>query len=160
MRCLPCTSFFNFIRNTFGSFPVKLLKEWIKHRQSIDKSRLRIRFIKSCIQHEIVPSHLYKMQHFNLHLHDHTSKSKFKEIKNSFTKRLLRIELNDAHRSLNHSRNRIFHLVRTIMRNLPLGILQPFFDNHDSSLYLNFIREKQRIDDTLKWLIDRQKLRI
>jgi len=105
---------------------------------------------------QIVPPHLYKMQYFNLHLHDYTSKSKFNEIKNSFTKRLLRIELNDAYRTLNHSRNWIFHLVCSITRSLPWRIFQPLFDNHDKNLYSMFIRGKQRIDKKLKWLKDRR----
>jgi len=72
MRYIQSTSFFKFIYDTFGTLPVKLLKEWKKHRLYIYKCKLRIRFIKFCIQHEITPPHLGSLQRFNVHLHDYS----------------------------------------------------------------------------------------
>jgi len=145
-----------YIYNVFGAIAVRLLKEWIKHRQSIYKSKLRIRFIKYCILNEIVPPHLFGLQRFNIHLHDHTSKTKLDDLKNCFTKRLLKIELKDAYESMNHSCNQLFHLVRNITKNLPWKTAQKFFENQEKRLFSLFLKERQRIDGKLKWLTNRQ----
>jgi len=50
-------------------------------------------------------------------------KTKFDDIKNSLTKRLLRIKINDAYKGVDYSRNRLFHLARNITRHLPLNVI-------------------------------------
>jgi len=156
MRYIPSVSFFKFIHDTFGTLPVKLLKEWKKHRVNIYKCKLRIRFIKFCIQHEITPSHLSGLQRFNVHLRDQRLLAKFNGIKISIEKRLLKIELNDAYRSINYFRNCLFRLARDIMKNLPLKIANNFFDYQERNLFTFFIRERNRIDKKCDWLIHRR----
>jgi len=156
MHHLQNNSFFKYIYNVFGAIPVRLLKEWIEHRLSIYKSKLRIRFIKYCILNENVPPHLFGLQRFNIHLHDHTSKTKLDDLKNCFMKRLLKIELKDAYESMNHSCNQLFHLVHNITKNLPWKTAQKFFENQEKRLFSLFLKERQRIDGKLKWLTNRQ----
>jgi len=132
---------------------LQFLKEWKKHRLNIYKCKLRIRFIKFCIQHEIIPSHLSGLQRFNVHLQDQKLKGKFNDIKISFEKRLLKIELNDAYRSINHFRNCFFHLARDITKNLPVKIANNFFDYQERNLYTFFIKDRNRIDKKCDWLI-------
>jgi len=153
MRDIQSTSFFKFIYNTFGTSNVKLLKEWKKHRFNIYKCKLRIRFIKFCIQHEIIPAHLNSILHLNVHLFDHKLKSKVNDIKINLANRLLKIEINDAHRSINYFRNRLFYLARNITKNLPLQITNKFFDYQERNLYTLFIRDRNRIDRRCNWLI-------
>jgi len=156
MRYLQSISFFEHICNTFGATTVKLLKEWIRHRQCIYKNKLRIRFLKTCVLREITPPHLFGLQRFEIHLQDNTLRSKFDDIKNSLTKRLLRIETNDAYRGIDYSLNRLFRLARNIMKILPLKLAHNFFHNHERRLFSLFIKEQQRIDNKLKWLTLKQ----
>jgi len=59
-------SFFTFISIVFGDFSLKLLKMWIKHRKIIIKSTQRIRFLKFCINNDIVTKHLYFLHRHNI----------------------------------------------------------------------------------------------
>jgi len=156
MRHLHSFSFFKFIDYTFGSIPVRLLKDWTKYRRNIYKCKLRIRFIKFCIQNGVVPPHLFGVLNFNLHLRNHHSLMKFGGIKNSLIKRLLRIELNDAYRNINFYRNGLFHLARNITKHLPFNIARNFFDSRERSLHFFFNRERLRIDERCDWLVHKQ----
>jgi len=156
MRHYQRFSFFNFIYHTFGPPTVYFMKEWIKHRLSIYKCKLRIRFLKLCIQYEVIPPHVFSLQRFNVHLRDKSSIFKFNELKKSVIKRLLKIELNDSYRNLDSSRYCLFHLVRNITKCLPCTISDNFFKNQESSLLASFHNEKYRIDKKFKGLLDKQ----
>jgi len=107
---------------------VKLLKLWIKHRKTIYRNRIRIRFIKFCIQHDVVPPHLYRIHNFNLNLYHHSSISKFYVLMDIYIqKKLLKMGLNDSYRLINHSQTKIFQLARDITHNFPFYIYNSFF---------------------------------
>jgi len=61
-------SFFTFISIVFNDFSVKLLKMWIKHYKINIKCTQRIRFLKFCINNDIVPKHLYFLHRHNINL--------------------------------------------------------------------------------------------
>jgi len=156
MHRLQSSSFFKFIYNTFGSLPVQLLKGWIKNRLNIYKCKLRIRFLKFCIQFNIVPPHLYSLSKLSMYLRDRALKMKLNDVKALLTKRLLKMELNDAYRSVNYFWNSLFRLARNITNNLPFSITKRFFDTREKSLYTFFIRECVRIDRKCDWLIHKR----
>jgi len=85
-------SFFNYILITFGSFSLKLLKEWIKHRKNIIKSTQRIRYLKFYISNDIVPKHLYFLHQHNINLTHYRALDRYKHLNNLHTMRILRIE--------------------------------------------------------------------
>lgn len=77
-------NFFMFIRTTFDEYPVTLLKCWTKHRRRIIMNRIRITFLKFCIQHKIIPPHLNCIQNSKLNLFNYRSKCNFYHIRNTF----------------------------------------------------------------------------
>jgi len=52
-------SFFIFISIVFDDFSLKLFKMWIKYHKINIKSTQDVRFLKFCINNDIVPKHLY-----------------------------------------------------------------------------------------------------
>ena len=59
--------------------------------------------------------------------------SKFNYFEGQFTRRLLKTELNDAFRSVNHLRKQIFHLRKQIPK--PLCIWDYFFAKQKDTLF-------------------------
>jgi len=115
-------SFFTFISIVFGDFSLKLLKIWIKHRKIIIKSTQRIRFLKFCINNDIISKHLYFLHRHNINLTHYKTHNRYECLNHLHTMRTLRIELNDAFRNMHRSRAKIFHLVRKITQHIPTYI--------------------------------------
>jgi len=89
---------------TFDVYNNNLLKSWIKQCKSIIASKIRIIFLKACIQHNIIPIHLQNIVGIKLNLFDHRSNIKLNHFRHNFALKLLKIELNDTYRSQNQSK--------------------------------------------------------
>jgi len=107
-----CSNFFNFIFITFGLFPIKMMKLWIKHRKNVIKYKVRIKFLKICIQRNLIPQHLKTIYNFNINMQHFNTNNKFIVLKRKIINKILQLELNDAHRSLHFSNIQTYHLVR------------------------------------------------
>jgi len=149
-------SFFNYILITFGSFSLKLLKAWVKHRKDIIKNTQRIRFLKFCINNDIVPKHLYCIHQQNINLTCYKSIKRYERLNNLHTMRILRIELNDAFRKVHRSKFHILKLVKKITHCIPTYINNSFFDRQEQSLYHFYLQERNKIDKKIKWLLDKK----
>lgn len=145
-------SFFNFILMIFGDVPVKFMKLWINYQMSI-RNRVRIKFIKFCIHNDIVPQHLQFIHNSKLNFSHFSVMSKFKHLKYIFILRLLKMELNDAFRSINHSQREILHLVRKISLHILTHITESFFAKQRQ--YLGSVNnyEFDKIDKKICWLL-------
>jgi len=118
-----------------------LLKSWIKQRKSIIAWKIRIIFLKACIQHSIIPFHLQNIVKIKLNLFNHQSNIKLNHLRHNFALKLLKIELNDAYRSQNQSKMQIFRLVSKISRHLSEYIYMNFFKSQESSLFSLFTQK-------------------
>jgi len=125
--------FFKFTQATFGKFSLKLLKLWIKHRKIIIRNSLRIKFLKFCVRNNIIPQHLYYFYQHNINLSYYGSIIRFERLKYSHTMKLLKIELNDAFRTLH--RTQIFHLEKRLSQCIPTYIDNSFLEKQKQSLY-------------------------
>lgn len=123
-------SFFKFVSHTFGIYSVKLMKEWINLRKINIKNRTRIFFLKGCLQSSIVPPHLTRFK-FNPHFYNCNSGEKFTYIQKTFIRRLIKLELNDAYKTVNDTRNRSFVLMRQISQHLPPYMCDTFFGKQE-----------------------------
>jgi len=81
---------------------------------------------------------------------------KLKHIKYVFATKLLKIELNDAYKTLNRAHIEIYRLVREISKHLPIYIYSNFFKRKESALHSLFIHEKYRILKKINNLIQKQ----
>lgn len=107
-------SFFEFIRIYFGYQICSILKTFIKLMKTNAKLRVRIYFLKTCINNDLIPVHLYKLSHFDVN-NPHTSSSrKVDKLKYNFVHKLLRIELQDAYKQLSHLKHKLFTNCRSI----------------------------------------------
>jgi len=148
-----CSNFFNFIFITFGLFPMKMLKLWIKHRKNIIKNKARIKFLKICIQRNLIPQHLKMIYNFNINIQHSSTNNKLMVLKRRTTNKVLQLELNDAHRSLHSSNTQTYHLVRKISRCIPVYLCNSFFKRQEYSLYQFARLEFRKIDKKINWLI-------
>jgi len=132
------SSFFNYIFCTFGGYSVGLLKSWIKIKKAIIKSKVRVKFLKHCIKCNIYPPHLYHFLDYNIHLNQHLSANKFNNMKKTFIISVLKMELNDAFRTLDSSHIQIFRLERKITQHIPFYICHLFFTKQEATLGMFF----------------------
>jgi len=157
MRCIQFFSFFNFIFHSFGEYSLKLLKDWMKHKKLYYKSKLRIRFYKFCIENDIVPPHLYRLHNINVELQHENSKLRFNNLINSYIKKVLKLELSDTYRHINYAQSSLYKLERKIYRNLPVTIINAFFNRQNKGLFYYFKNEQYRMEKKMEWLLLKKK---
>jgi len=145
-------SFFKFILLTFGVYPMKLMKLWTKQRKNVIKSKYRIKFLKFCIEHNIVPQHLYQIQRHNINVKHFESIKKYNRLKDCIMVKILKIELNEAFRNLHQAKREILQLARQIARHIPAYICDSFFEKQERFLHTFLQKEKKTIDKKIKWL--------
>jgi len=153
----PVSYFFKFIFITFGEYALELLKLWIKQK-TIIRSTLRIKFLKFCINNNIIPQHLCYLQSHNINLTNYCTIHKYKRLVNTHTEfKILRMELNDAFRTLHNSRSHIFCLSRKIFHCIPINICNSFMNRQERSLYQFYCNEKIRLNKKIKYLRKKDK---
>jgi hypothetical protein len=153
-------NFFNFILMTFGLLAVKSMKLWIKYHRIIIKNKIRIRFIRTCINKNITPPHLNYIANHELEFFHFRSVHKFNYLNNQFILRILKTELNDAFRAVNHFQTQIFHLRKQISRHVPNNICESFFAKQTYTFQTQLQHEHNRLDNKLKWLMLRSRKRL
>jgi len=129
---------------------------WIKQRKIIIKNTQRIKFLKFCINNNIVPKHLYFLHRHNMNLSHYSAIHKYKRLNDLHTRRVLRLELGDAFRVIQKSRGLIFQLVRRISNCIPIYIMNTFIKKQEQSLHYFHIRESQNTDKKIRWLLWKQ----
>jgi len=98
------SNFFKYVSTTFGIFCSRLLKSWINQQKLIINNKIRVTFLKACIQHNIVPIHLRNIIGNKLIMSDHNCNRKLKHLRHVFATKILKIELNDTYKSLNKAK--------------------------------------------------------
>jgi len=146
------TSFFNFIRVQFGTSTCKLLKDCIKLFKMNVILRIRIRFIKACINRNIVPGHLKKLKSTDVSLFQKSSFLKLKRANLTFTNKILKIELRDAYKHLHSTRMQIFKICKTISNILPTSVESAFFSHQEINCNQLWVSQKSKIDKKIEWL--------
>jgi len=145
--------FFSYVNTLFGRYTTKLLKSWIKLRRDLIKIRIRIIFLKFCIDYNITPPHAYNISKAHVFLFDHRSKHRFNYVKRSFITKLIRIELKDAYRMFYAQKTESFRLMSNITKHLPFFVYHKFFQSQETSLFLLFQHEMDRLRDKMHWLL-------
>jgi len=126
---------------------------WIKHRKYIIKATQCVRFLKVCINKNIIPTHLKYLYKQNTNLTHYRSLYRYERLNNLHSNRILRLELNDAFRNLHHSRLMIFRLVKQITYCIPINITNTFFNSQEKTLYYFTLNERQHMDTKIRWLL-------
>jgi len=127
-------SFFNFIRSHFGCKICNLLKYCIKLFRLNVNLRLRIRFIRSCINLELLPKHLQNLLSDNVHFFTNSATCRFRRLNYTFATKALKLELQDAYKHLYHTRTRMFKICSDISNYLPISIANTFFRQQEMKM--------------------------
>jgi len=149
-------NFFKYVSTTFGILCSRLLKSWINQQKLIINNKIRVTFLKACIQNNIVPIHLQNIIGNKLIMSDHNCNRKIKHLRHVFATKILKIELNDAHKSLNSAKIEVCRLVREISKHLPVYLYSKFFRLQNSFLHFLFTNKKHKIFKKIDNLIQKQ----
>jgi len=149
-------SFFRFILLVFGGYTLRLMKLWIKHRKIMLKNKNRIKFLKFCIEQKLVPQHLYQIQRHNINFTHVESIRRYNRMKNQMLVRILKMELNEAFRTLHNSRRLILFFMRRIASQVPCYICDDFFHRQELSLKEFWRKEVNKLDKKMNWLISKR----
>jgi len=71
-------------------------------------------------------------------------------------KRILRVELSDSYRVIDRYRVLLFHMVSCLSVCLPTHICDEFLRTQEKSCHLYFIKERERLDSKLRWLVNKK----
>jgi len=117
-----------------------------------------VRFLKFCINNDIVPKHLYFLHRHNINLTHYKTHNRYEHLNHLHAMRTLRIELNDAFRNMHSLRAQIFYLVRKITQDILIYsyINNSFFKKQEQLLYHYYLHERQGINKKISWLIKKQ----
>jgi len=69
--------------------------------------------------------------------------------------KILKIELNDAHRNINRSQTELFRLVRDISNHLPNRVAKKFFNRQEFTLNSLYIQKIQKTNEKINRLIQK-----
>lgn len=156
-----CTSnFFGFIQRNFGTTTLKLMKDWIKSRKSYIKYSNRTRFLKTCLRNGYTPQHLQRFLNLNIHFSNYKSINKLTHLMKCFITRFLKVELNDAHRSVTFLKGHSLQLARRISNNLPADVRNSFFYTQSTALHNFSTTTYRKINNKLKWLDSKHRSHI
>jgi len=114
-------------------------------------NKCRIKFLKFCLEHNIVPQHLYQMQRHTINVTHYSSIKRYKRLKEYIMFKILKLELNDAFRTLHNSRRQVLHLGRQIANQVPGYIVDSFFYKQDRFLVEFFRKEENKLDKKMRW---------
>lgn len=128
-------SFLNFIRLHFGMQSFRLLKDYMNTLNSIINVQFRIRFLRSCINQNLVPTHLRFMLARQVYLFNTRSRKKFLMYSRLHINRMLKIEVSDAYSHLHYLRTKIFKLFEFIYNALPLNLCCWFLSGQEKRFH-------------------------
>jgi len=137
-------SFFKFIRDVFGLYNVRLLKQWVHHNHDLIKIRAGNKYLLACKSLNLVPKHLTKYRTDKLKFFNDTSirKAAFQSCR--FVRLTLNLEIKDNLNHMKHITTNIYRLTRIIERNIPYYICNQFFITQQRSLVKLMDREHNR----------------
>jgi len=92
-----------------------------------------------------------------LELSDHYCNTKLKRLRQIYRTKLLKIELNDAHRNINRSQTEIFRLVRNISNHLPISVVKKFFNIQETILHSLYTQKTRRINKKINRSIQKNR---
>jgi len=152
MRYIHTSSFFNYIRYSFGDYSLGLLKDWMKYKRLFYKNKLRRIFCKFCIDNNIVPPHLLRLHNVNVSVQHDYSKRKFNNLIETYTRKVLRLELDDTYRCINFAQTTLYKLERLIGRYLPGTVTNAFFSRQNKGNFYFFKNELKKLNKKMDWL--------
>ena len=160
MKRLYYSSFFQYIGRNFGTNIVKQFKIWIDRHRSIVKMKQRIIFLKNCIKHKIIPTHLNRFNGYELNLQGSKSRSAYTNIHNKFVFSMLRNEVNDLYFHTKRLTSNIYKVVRFLFDRVPIYICNKFFRTQAYTLHKLWNFEYRRLVNKFNWLREKSKFRL
>jgi len=145
------SSFFNFIRNTFGLYTVFLLKKWIHNNKDLVKIKARNKYLLHCKRSNLVPKHLIKHVAHNLRFYNDYSTRHATIYSLRFIRLILNLEISDNFKRLKSLTVDTYRLSRAIENNLPVQVCNQFFSTQHMSLLKLVDKEKIRFNKKLVW---------
>jgi len=118
---------------------------------------LILKFLKFCINNRIIPQHLYYLCSHNIKFTHSGTMRKYKRLTVTHSYKILRMELNDAFRTIHRARAGLFHLVRKISSCIPDNVCNTFFDKQKHGLYRFQLNERDRLKNKMEGLLVKQK---
>jgi len=147
MRFFTPLPFFKFIECQFGLRTLRTLKKFIRLLQLSTALRMRIYFLRSCINLNLTPPHLENIRKYNhLCLFEPSSRKSLEIIRNKHVMTVLRLELRDAFKHLHNTRLHIYNISKRISYFLPPYIENSFFVRQDNNNRYLYYRERIRMD--------------
>ncbi|XP_071637612.1 uncharacterized protein [Temnothorax longispinosus] len=145
--------FFKYIRTYFGDYCCSLLNKYIKLMKTCVSLRIKIRFIRSCIRLDVIPSHInLNRAKSNIKLVQNEYINKLNTISYRYGLSILRLELSDAYKSLQCVRHDMYRVYKSISNVFPLGIGNAFFARQEIVESHLWHSRKERVDKKISWL--------
>lgn len=116
-----------------------MMKEFIKCNKVI-KLKSRIRFLKNCIQNNLIPTHV-KFIYDKIFLFESSSKFALYKMNNMYVSKLMKLEVSDSYKHLHTIRIKIFKLYNNIHNLIPGYMAQEFFITQERICQLELIRQ-------------------
>jgi len=108
--------------------------------------------MKFCVNNNIIPQHLRYIQRHIINLSHHGSIVKAERLRFAHTMKILKLELNDAFRTLHSSRRQVFHLAKKLSQCIPTRIGNSFVNKQEQSLCWFYQNERNRINKKMAYL--------
>jgi len=158
MRFVTPMPFFNFIKVYFGLRTLRTLKNCIGLILKLSTSlKIRIYFLRSCINLKLTPLHLDNIRKYNhLCFFETSSRKTLEKLYNKHVVAVLRLELRDTFKHLHSTRLNILKNSNNISKLLPPDIENSFFRCQERNDRYFFHRELIRIDKKIKILIQKR----
>ncbi|XP_071578466.1 uncharacterized protein [Temnothorax nylanderi] len=149
-------SFFQSIKYQYGQYAVKSFKLWIKYNKIIIRCNLKIEFLRKCIEHGVMPSHISScLARFDNSWFDPRTRGKYKHCKRRFARQLLHIELNDTFCYVRFAYSQIFKISSSLYGDIPMFICNSFFNRQSGPMYSFFVSQRARMDKKFTLLVSR-----
>jgi len=121
-------------------------------------NRLKIIFIRNCINSDVFPSHLYgQFKNFDGSFYTTKQAHSFNNLKKRFLRNILKLELLDIYNYIRIAHNKLYIISLDLEECIPLSICISFFNRQSRSLFTYYLRERDRYDRKFRFLVSRQK---
>lgn len=146
-------SYFQFINYYFGHSTMCAFKDWIKLQKSMIRAKLKINFLRKCINHNITLPSLSKIWiTFERNLCHDKSRVKLVNMKSIFIGRLLRLQIRDLFFKIRSIKNLILVNSRFLYQHTPVSVCNAFFRRQLGPLHSVFNSEQNRLNKKFYFL--------
>lgn len=138
---------------------MRSLKEWIKLRKHIIKTKLYLNFLRNCIRSKVFAPKFYVLtKKLGVSLFHIKSIRKIKQLSTAFVTKLIRTEIRDLYYKINFLQAQIYKVSNVIYGYIPVSVCNDFFSRQSGPLFSYFFKEQKRFDKRFKFFIKKQGL--